>query len=85
MTLVDNVAPGDIVVRQFSGRYLIWRVREKKHLVWGRAMKGSARLTTRTRQSPEPVNSPATPTVSGSATRTKDTERFAALSTKPDA
>ena len=30
MTLVDNVAPGDFVVREFSDRYLIWRVREKK-------------------------------------------------------
>ena len=29
MTLVANVAPGDFVVRQFWGRYLIWRVREK--------------------------------------------------------
>ena len=32
MTRVHNVAPGDFVVRQFSGRYLIWRVREKK--IW---------------------------------------------------
>ena len=40
MTLVDNVAPGDIVVREFSGRYLIWPVREKKHWVLGSSHEG---------------------------------------------
>ena len=30
MTQVGNVTPGDIVVREFSGRYLIWRVLEEK-------------------------------------------------------
>jgi len=26
----EDVVPGDVVVRKFSGNYLIWRVREQK-------------------------------------------------------
>jgi len=40
MTMVDNVAPGDFVVREFSGRYLIWRVREKKEWTLGSRHEG---------------------------------------------
>ena len=35
MTQVGNVTPGDIVVREFSGRHLIWRVLEEKELSVG--------------------------------------------------
>ena len=40
MTLVDNVAPGDFVVREFSGRYLIWRVRDTKEWSVGSRHEG---------------------------------------------
>ena len=40
MTLVANVAPGDFVVRQFAGRYLIWRVCEQKEWSVGSMHEG---------------------------------------------
>ena len=40
MTQVGNVTPGDIVVREFSGNYLIWRVREKTGLSLGSRHEG---------------------------------------------
>ncbi len=30
----DDMVAGDIVVREFAERYLIWRVREQKNTVW---------------------------------------------------
>ena len=40
MTLVDNVPPGDFIVREFWGRYLIWRVREQKNSSVGSKHEG---------------------------------------------
>lgn len=51
----DNIVAGDIVVREFSPTYLIWRVSAKRGR-WPRRTKVSASVPTETRQYREPVN-----------------------------